>query len=309
MIAFASVAHAWEPTGPVTVVISAPAGSLHDRAFKTVLPTLEQQTGVEFIINYTPGASGVKGTKYFLSMPKDDHTILVTAGLSQTLNEIAMPKVVDYNYETDFVYAGGFVASALGIAASEDGKIDSIDDFVALLKSGKPVTVATTYPNQVALVKLMASKLEADTSNLKFIKYKNPAEALTDIVGGSVDVFVGAIAPVVPLYKAGKMRFIAVTSSSRLSYLPDVPAINETFKGVDMPTTMGVALAAGTSEEVRAWYEAALIKAVRTQAAEDARAKGFFYVEDQALTGKGLFESYQETRRTWESTYKEIFSE
>lgn len=308
MTLFASFANAWQPTGPVTVVISAPAGSLHDRAFKTVLPSLEKQTGIEFILDYKPGAASVKGTKYYRSLPADGQYLLVTASLSHSLNDVAKPDLVDYDFVNDFSYVSGFVASALAVVSSEAGDIDTLEDFVALLKSGKKVNVAMTYPNQEALVRYMVRESGANPENVKFIKYKNPSQALTDVVGGVVDVFVGGVGPAVPLYKAEKVRYVAVTSTNRLKFIPDVQTVGEVFPGVAMPTILGVVVNAGTSPEAVQFFQEALIKAAKTTEAEQIRDKSFFYLEEDALTGEGQLKMYQGTRATWKPVYEEMFT-
>lgn len=306
--AFATTAHAWEPNGPVTVTITAPAGSLHDTTFKTILPTLEEQTGAEFIIDYKPGAASVKGTNHFLSLPADGQNITLTASLSLVLADISSPETAKWDWDKDFVYISGIAHSTTVVTVAESGRFKTIEDFAKAIGAGEKVVVATTYPNSEAIMRLLAQSVGSDGSNVKFVKYKNPAAALTDVVGGSADAFVSGISAAVPLQQAGKVRFLATTGTERLEFLPDVPTLASIVPDFVMTVDMGVSVKAGTPQEAIDWYIAAVTKAVRTEAAKQARDKAFLNLDEAFIGPKGQREYYIANRKTWEQTYIDMYS-
>jgi len=305
--AFASSAHAWEPNGPVTVTITAPAGSLHDTTFKTILPTLEEQTGVDFIIDYKPGAASVKGTNHFLSLPADGQNITLTASLSLVLSDISSPEIAKWDWDKDFVYISGIAHSTTAVTVSEAGRFKTINDLANAIASGEKVVIATTYPNSEAIVRLLAQSVGSDGSNIKFVKYKNPAAALTDVVGGSADVFVSGLSPAIPLQQAGKVRFLATTGTERLEFLPDVPTLSSVIPNFVMTVDMGISVKAGTPQEAVDWYVAAITKAVKTEAAKQARDKVFLNLDNAFIGPEGQRTYYIANRKTWEKTYMEMY--
>lgn len=307
MTMFATVANAWEPTGPVTVTITAPAGSLHDRTFKTILPALEAQTGVDFIIDYKPGAASTKGTVHYLSLEPNGQNIFLTASLSLVLADISHPQIATWDYLNDFQYTSGVAQSTTTVTSAAGGRFGTIDDVITAIKAGEKIVVATTYPNSEALVRLIVSSVKGDISNVKFVKYKNPAEALTDVVGGTADLFVSGISAGVPLYKAGKVNFLAVSSASRLEYLKDVPTLNEYVPGLIMNVDMGVNIHKNAPEGAAAYWEEQIAKAVQTESAKAAREANFLDLDPAFIGSKGQIKHYIDNRNTWAQTYREMF--
>jgi tripartite-type tricarboxylate transporter receptor subunit TctC len=304
LMVFASVANAWEPTGPVNVTITAPAGSLHDRVFKTVLPTLEEQTGLEFIVDYKPGAASTKGTKHYLGLDATGQNIFLTASLSLVLSDISHPQIATWDYLNDFKYTSGIAQSTTTVTSS---KFNTMEELVAAIKGGDSLVVATTYPNSEALVRLLVAEVGGNIANVKFIKYKNPSAALTDVVGGTADLFVSGISPGVPLYKAGKVNFLAVTSEERLSFLPDVPTLSDYVPGLVMSVDMGVNLHADAPAGAAEYWEAAITRAVRTEAAKKAREKNFLNLDEAFIGTEGQVTYYIKNRHVWADTYREMF--
>ena len=305
MSMYATLAHAWQPNGPVTVIVPAPAGSLHDRALKTILPELESQTGQSFVVDYKPGASGVKGTNSFLERPADGQTLLLGASLSLTLSGISSPSIAKWDVVKDFNHVGGLSQATIAITSS---KVSTLPELVSIIKSNKPLTVGITFPNQEALIRLMAKNVGSDASNIKFVRYTNPTEALTDTVGNTIDIFVGAIPPTVPLYKAGKLKYLAVSSLKRLDALPDVQALSEVFPKFFMSSDLGISIRSGSPTGAAEYWETQVTKAVKTASAKTLRDRGFFTLDTDIIGTKGYSEILNTTRSMWAETYSQMFS-
>jgi tripartite-type tricarboxylate transporter receptor subunit TctC len=305
ILGIATVANAWEPKGPVTIVVASPAGSLHDRAIKSILPELEKQTGLEFIMDYKPGAASVKGIKSFLAMPANGQNLTLTASLSLVLSDITSPGVADWNWEKEFVQVGGVAQSTTSVVST---KMKTMSDLVTTIKSGQKVIVGTTYPNSEALVALLTKKVGGDMANIKFARYKDPAQALTDVVGGNIDIFVSGIAPSVPLYKAGKVNYLAVSSVKRLDFLPDVPTVAEVVPGLVMNVDLGMSIRSGSPNGAAEYWEKQITQATRTASAKAARTASFMSLDDEFISSKGQTGYYKMNRSTWEETYLQMFS-
>jgi len=94
LIIASTVAHAWEPTGPITVTVPSSPTSLHATGFQSI----EEALGVEVIYEFKPGAAGIIGTKHFLkSYPADGHHVLLTTSISHVMGEVTNPELVDYD--------------------------------------------------------------------------------------------------------------------------------------------------------------------------------------------------------------------
>lgn len=267
-----TVAFAWEPGGPVTVVVPAPPGSLHDASFRSLMAGSKSK--VVYNIEYKPGASGIVGTKYFLEKSDTDQTLLISASLSHSMSQINKPELVKWNPFEDFTYLGQIVVNTLAITVSQDSKLKDLDSLVKEAKEGsKPINVAVTMPNQTAIILELAERIKVDESRFNFVKYTNPGKALTDLVGGNVDVFVGGVPPTVGLQSSGKVKWIAITSESPSELMKGVPTLSSKFPGLVQVSVASVLAHKNMSKEAVEWYRKNLMSAVNSVESQEYRTK------------------------------------
>jgi len=302
-----AVSFAWQPSGPVHVVIPAPAGSLHDKAFKTIQSEFERQTGVSVIVEYKPGAAGAVGTNAFMKMPADGHHMLVSGSLSHALGEIAAPKVTSWNFRSDFEYASTFAFSTITLVSAKDSKVNSLDRLLSRISAGDTLKYGITFPNQEALIRIIYEKSGADINRAVFVKYNDPAQALVDVVNNSLDVFVGAVPASVPLYRSGKVEFIAVSATAPIEFLPNTPTLASKFKGLTQDTNLIVSLRQGSPAGAAEWWNRAISAAALSESAKTLRAGSFLYLDKNTMSMQQTAKVVSDAHREWAGVYRQIY--
>lgn len=287
----AGQSYAWTPKSPVSVVIPAPPGSLHDASFRSVSEQMESKSNFKFSFDYKPGAAGIIGTNHFLDAAKanPDGTLLVAASLSHSLSTVSKPDQAKWDIANDFQYIGELVVNTLAITVSTTGAIKTIDDLIAEMKKDrKAITVGITFPNQKALMLDLADRVKVDHKVFNFVNYPTPIKAVTDLVGGQIELVVGGVPPTVGMKDAGKVDWIAITSKNRLEFLPNVPALHERFPGLVQVSVASLIASKDMSKEAVEFYRNSLKQALFTDFAKAQRAKKRAYLEDDLLDPENL---------------------
>ncbi len=213
------------PAKPVRVVVPFPAGGIVDILTRAVTEKIAANWGSPIIVDAKPGAGALIGTEAVATSAPDGYTFLV-ATITASVGPLINPQF-KYDLRKDFVAVGLF-ATAPNIAVVP------------------PSLAASTMAELVDLAKKSPGKLNyahsgAGSTNhlpVEFLKvsrgldivpvaYKGQPPAITDVLGGQVQLFVGAPALLVPHVKAGKLKAIAVTSTKRLDDAPTVPTLAE----------------------------------------------------------------------------------
>lgn len=213
------------PAKPVRVVVPFPAGGIVDILTRAVTEKIAANWGSPIIVDAKPGAGALIGTEAVATAAPDGYTFLV-ATITASVGPLINPQF-KYDLRRDFVAVGLF-ASAPNMAVVP------------------PSLAASTMAELVDMAKKNPGKLNyahagAGSTNhlpVEFLKvsrgldivpvaYKGQPQAITDVLGGQIQLFMGAPALLVPHVKAGKLKAIAVTSTRRLDDAPTVPTLAE----------------------------------------------------------------------------------
>ena len=224
-------AHAADfPSKPVRFITGANAGSTGDvlgRVLADNLSTLWQQPT---IVENKPGGGGLIASQATLAAPADGHTICICAGSYVTITP-ATTANMPYDVDKDFTPIAFVAEIPLVIGARPDLPYKTIPELVAYAKAnpGKVDYAANTpgtFPN-------LATEYFSQRAGIKmnFVPYKGSAPALTDLMGGRLDLVVEGVAALGGAIKGGQLRPLAVTSSQRDPTLPNVPTVAETIPG------------------------------------------------------------------------------
>ena len=303
-----TVAQAWEPTKPIKVIIPSSPGSIHDTGFRSFQEDFESATGAKLVFEYRSGSAGIIATNHFMTLEPDDHTLIATTSISHVMGEVTNPELVTYDFLNDFEYITGVIASSIVIAVSTESEINTREEFFNWLKTtDTPITFSTTFPNQIVATNLILDALGVNKDKAIFVKYSKSVPAATDVASGKVDVWVGGVPPTVPLYQAGKLKYIAVLSKEELDILPGIPTIHEVIPNVIQVSTVGVLTHKGTTPEVLAWYRKHINNALQGEGAVNLRKNRFVILNQDALTEQGLRDAYSGNRKLLEPGYREIF--
>lgn len=228
------------PTRPVKVIIPFPPGGPTDVLGRLVAQKLSERLGQNFVIDNKPGASGMIGADMVAKAPADGYTLLVNASL-----HVINPSLYEksrYNAITDFAPLTNLADVPLVLVVGAQTPVQTIKDVIAWVKSAKgPVNFASSGNATAPHLAGEAFKVAAGLENLQHIPYKGSSPALTDLLGGQVQMMFDSLPSSQPFIKSGALKAIAVTTQRRSSALPNVPTVAESgIPGFNISTWYGM---------------------------------------------------------------------
>ena len=257
------------PSKPIRAVVPFAAGSATDQIGRAFAEKMAQVLGQPVVVDNKPGASGMLGADVVAKAPADGYTILVGTNSTNAALKFLMKKL-PYDQDTAFAPVGYIGSVPLMVAVNNDVPARTLKEFVDLAKS-KPGQVSFAYASTSQQVSsLMLSSMAGITMNP--IPYKSGPAAMTDLIGGQVNMFTADFAVTVPQHKAGKIRGLAVTSTKRAAAVPELPTVNEALglKDYELIAYFAVFAPAGTPPEVIAKLNQAVNAAANSK---DVQAK------------------------------------
>ena len=225
-LALTAPAHADDFAATTTriVVPFAPGGGT-DIISRTLAQEMQKNLGGTVIVENKPGAGTIIGTEYVAKAQADGHT-LVMATFAHAVNPSLRAKM-PYDTDKDFAPVALVARSFNIVVVNPNSGINSIGDLVKMAKE-KPdgLNYGTFGPGTSAH---LAGELFKSLAHVKLtaVHYKGAAPAITDLMGGTIQVMFTTVASAASLIKAGKLKALAVTSAKRASAFPDVPTVAE----------------------------------------------------------------------------------
>jgi tripartite-type tricarboxylate transporter receptor subunit TctC len=254
-------AQAW-PAKPIRIVVPFPPGGGTDIIAREASQKVAAATGWTFVIDNKPGAGGNLGVDAAAKSPADGYTLV----LGQTSNLAINPTLyaqMPYNSLKDLTPIVLIANAPLVMVTGTGTPYKSLADVVGIAKKS-PGQLNFASPGNGTVAHL-TSELFQKAAGIKtqHVPYKGAAQALTDVISGTVDLYMSSVPTLLGQIKQGKLRPLAVTSAKRVDDLPNVPTINESgYKGFDAVTWFGLLAPAGTPKEVIARLNAEFNKAL-----------------------------------------------
>ncbi len=254
----ASFAQVW-PAKPITIVVPFGAGGNTDAIARLTANHLTKALGTAVVVDNRPGASGLIAAKAVLAAPADGYTLFMATATQMVTAPFVNP---NFNYDPakDFAPIVNIGANAFVIATKASLPAKNLGELVALAKQ-QPGKLSYGSGGTGALTHLSAymftKRAEIDMAH---IPYRGGAPAMTDLLGGVIDMYSASPSEVIPQATSGKIRLLAVSSATRLKELPNVPTIAETFPGHEVTTWNGLLAKAGTPTEVLDRIAAEVVK-------------------------------------------------
>lgn len=235
------------PNKPVKLVVPFPAGSATDQVARVTAQELQEALGQPFLIDNKPGASGAIGAEQVAKSPPDGYTILVTTNTTQAANP-SLFKKLPYDPVKDFAPIVRLGTTSFMLMARPDYPARNLKDFLAHARanSGKLSGGYGSAGSQVSLA-MIASMGKFDVT---MVPYKGIPQAITDVLGGTLNFTFVDLANALAQLKGGKLQGIAVTSEKRTPLAPDVPAVAEALPGYELIAWMALMAPAGTPRDV-----------------------------------------------------------
>ena len=248
------------PTRPVHLVVGFAAGGPQDIVMRLMCQWLSERLGQSFIVDNKPGASGNIGAETVVRAAPDGYTLLsvsspnaINASLYQHLN---------YNFIRDIAPVAGIMRVPLVMEVNPSLPVKTVPEFIAYAKAnpGKisyaSAGIGTPQHVSAELFKMMTGV------EMVHVPYRGAAPALTDLIGGQVQVMIDTSPASMQHIRSGKVRALAVTTAARVDVLPDLPTVSQYLPGYEATSWFGVLAPAKTPRAVIDKIDAAVNKAI-----------------------------------------------
>jgi tripartite-type tricarboxylate transporter receptor subunit TctC len=236
------------PARPVRIVVPVAPGGALDITARLMAQWLSERLGQSFIIENRPGASTNIGIEAVVHAAPDGYTLLLIPA-SVTVNATLFEKL-NFNFIRDIVPVASISRVPLVMEVNLSVPAKTVPEFVAYAKSnpGK-VTMASGGTGSTSHVGGELFKIMTGIDMLH-VPYRGGAPALTDLLGGQVQVMFSPLPESIGTVKAGKVRALAVTTATRSQALPDVPPVGDSVTGFEASTWQGIGAPTGTPAEI-----------------------------------------------------------
>ena len=267
----AGLAHAQDyPNKPIRMIVPYPPGGGTDVVARIVNEKLSLELGQSIVIDNKGGAGGSVGTEIASKAAPDGYTILLTLS-SHTINPKLFPKL-GYDVERDFIPISLAASIPQILVANPSVPASNMQELLAWLKAnpGK-VNYASVGVGSPAHIAGELLKLKSGVQ-MTHVPYKGGGPAMTDVIGGQVQLAIVSMPAALQFVKAGRVKALAVASAKRSASAPDVPTIAEGGLDVVVESWYGVLVPAKTPAPIVAKLNAAM---VRVLAMPDVKEKLF----------------------------------
>jgi tripartite-type tricarboxylate transporter receptor subunit TctC len=236
------------PTRSVRIVVTYPAGGGADTSARIISNWLSERLGQSFVVENRGGAGGNIGTEAVVTAPADGYTLL-QASAANAINATLYEKL-SFNFIRDFEPIASLVGAPHLMFVTPSFPAKTVAEFIAYAKAnpGK-VTYASAGVGSSNHVSAEMFKMMTGV-DLVHVPYRGGAPALTDLMGGQVQMMFSDILTAGGQWREGKIRALAVGAASRLPTWPDLPTVAETVPGFEATSWWGLCAPRGTPGEI-----------------------------------------------------------
>ena len=254
-----ALAQSW-PTKPVRMIIPYPAGGATDILGRLVSQKLSPMIGQPVVVENRAGASGNVGFDYVAKSAPDGYTLLT--GTANITIAPAFSSTLPFNVLTDFAPISQIVSSQNFLVIRPTLAANNVKELIAYAKAnpGK-----LTYGSSGIGTPLLCIEILKNLAGIQILQvpYKGDAPALTDLMGGQIDMYCSSITGQVGFVRSGKLKGLGVTSRRRAASMPDVPTIEEAgVPGYELSSWYGILAPGGTPRPIVDQLNAAIVKIV-----------------------------------------------
>ena len=239
------LAQSW-PNKPVRMVVPFPPGGATDAAARIYAQQLGDFLGQSVVVENKAGAGGEIGAEYVAKSAPDGYTLLMGALGSHAIHA-ALPDKPGYDFGTAFV--GVSMATSMPMALAVNSKIaaNNVQELIALAKR-QPGTLTFGSAGPGTSQHMAGELFQALTgTRLMHVPYRGSGPAITDLLGGQIDMVFETLPALLPQVASGKIRLLGVTTAKRATALPELPTLMEQgVKGYSVATAYALLAPAGT---------------------------------------------------------------
>jgi len=236
------------PARPVRIVVGFPAGGPADIIARLISQWLSERLGQQFVVDNRPGAGGNSATEAVTRAPADGYALL-PVGSPNAINATLYEKL-NFNFVRDIAPIAGIIREPLFIEVHPLFPAKTVPEFIAYAKANPGKINMASAGNGTSthvageLFKMMSG------INMVHVPYRGGAPALTDLLGGQVQVFFAPMSFSIEYIRTGKLRALAVTTATRSETLPDTPTVSDFVPGYEASFWHGLGAPKGTPAEI-----------------------------------------------------------
>ncbi len=245
------------PNKPIKAIVPFAAGSATDQIGRAFAQKMSEQLGQPIVIENKAGVNGMLGADAVAKAAPDGYTIMVGTNSTNAALKSLMKKL-PYDQDTAFAPIGYIGSVPLIVAVNNEVPAKNLKELVTLAKTKSGhVTFASASTSQRVSTEMLQSMAGVEMTH---VPYKSGPAAMTDLIGGQVNLFTADFAVMLPQVKAGKIRGLAVTSMQRSKAIPELPTVNEALgvKDYELIAYFAMFAPAGTPADVIAKLNKAL---------------------------------------------------
>ena len=245
------------PTRTITLIVPFAPGGPADVLGRLIGQKLSEEFGQQVVVDNRSGANTIVGAQAVARAKPDGYTLLLAIDGTLVMNPFLYSKL-SYDPFKDFEPVTLVAAVPSSITAAITTPVNTIKDIVDLEKA-KPGTLQIGVSTPTSQVAIGLLNMRAGIK-LTMIPYRGGTTQITSMLAGDIPIGHESVNVALPLYRAKKIKIIALTGQKRLELAPEIPTIAETFPGFDMGIWQSVVAPAGTPKEIVARLHAAINK-------------------------------------------------
>jgi tripartite-type tricarboxylate transporter receptor subunit TctC len=250
------------PSKPIHLIVPFPPGGGNDTVARAIAQQVSPELGQPVVIDNRPGAGGAVGAELAAKAPPDGYTLFLAGVGSHVVN----PNVhkVPYDPIRDFAPVTLIASAPSVLVVNPRVPAQSIAEFTAYARAN-PGKLNYASNGAGSAAQLAAAMYETMAGvKMVHVPYKGIAPALTDLLGGEVQLMFGTVVALVPHIQAGRLRALAVTGKKRSALLPEVPTLRESgLPEYEAGSWYGIEAPAGTPRAIIDRLNAVMVKALR----------------------------------------------
>lgn len=301
----------WTPSKPVHALIGFAPGSGNEISFRKASEiVMKQNPGVVFTVETKPGADASVAANQFMTAPSDGLHAMIPSQMSLFVtNDIWQKNTKRFEYNS-FKPAVTLGKSPLVLVAASKSVVNTPQEFVKYITSGKPVNIAVGGGAHRMAFEYIKLKTGADDDLVRDIRFNGPLPAVTSVasydgkIGTEFGIMPVAIAR--PLIEAGRVKAIGLTGGPKLKALPAVPLLSDVIPGLKVYAGWSLMLPPSTPDTIVNWYVDKFSKAILTPEYQVWAEQNYIIIDRNELTPKGVMAYAEEIRGLFAPVFKNI---
>src|SRR5262245_45971808 len=236
------------PTRPVRLIVPFAPGGTTDIIARLMGPWLSERLGQQFVIENRPGAGSNIGTEAVVRATADGYTLLIATGANAV--GATLYEKLNFNFINDIAPVAGLIRIPFVMEGNPSVPVKAVPEFIAYAKANPgrismaSAGIGSTGHMAGELFNMMAGV------NMVHVPYRGSGPAVTNLLGGQVQVMFGDMPASIEHIRAGKLRALAVTTATRSEALPDLPTVGDYVPGYEASGWFGVGAPRGTPADI-----------------------------------------------------------